>query len=77
MLLDHGAAIDFPIEVGQTPLHVASRDGHVEVVRLLLGHGADPNARDLFGGTPSDDASSRGHQGVVQLLSEYSTKCIE
>ena len=28
---------------GSTSLHIASCDGHVEVVKLLLDHGADPN----------------------------------
>jgi len=30
----------------ETPLHVSSRRGHVEVARVLLKHGADTEARD-------------------------------
>ena len=30
----------------QTPLHEASREGHLETVRLFLEQGADVNARD-------------------------------
>ena len=53
-----------------TPLHEASREGHVEVVRLLLEHGADLRARDRSGKTPSEVASQYERLEIVQLLSQ-------
>jgi ankyrin repeat protein len=35
------------LQEGWTPLHSAAQNGHLEVVRLLLGHGAN---REAIGG---------------------------
>lgn len=48
-LLDAGVEIDVPGELGCTALHEAARQGHVDVVRLLLAHGANPRIRSEFG----------------------------
>ena len=45
----------------ETPLTVASREGHSEVVRALLEHGADMGARDDYFFSPMEHASTRGH----------------
>lgn len=37
---------------GLTPLHVAAKYGHLQVVRTLLKHGAEVNATDKRGATP-------------------------
>ncbi|MBA3726463.1 MAG: ankyrin repeat domain-containing protein [Armatimonadetes bacterium] len=42
----------------QTPLHIASQSGHLEVVRWLLKKGADPNARSYNDFTPLHLAGS-------------------
>ena len=36
----------------RTPLHYASKMGHLQCVRLLLKYGANPNAQDRDGYTP-------------------------
>jgi ankyrin len=44
LLLDRGADVNTRRKDHQTPLHVASYIGNVEIVRLLLKHGADLEA---------------------------------
>ena len=53
-----------------TPLHLASREGHVAVARFLLEHGADADARDNDNCTPLHWASQQGHLEVVHDLVE-------
>ncbi|XP_055705484.1 ankyrin repeat domain-containing protein 50 [Phlebotomus papatasi] len=74
--------IDLEIEDvnGQTALNIASRNGHLEVVRLLLNftqpladgtgrvRGVDVNHADRDGWTPLRSASWGGHTEVVRLL---------
>jgi len=54
---------------GATLLYLASCDGHVRLVEMLLGKGADVNlACTVGGGTPLHIASQNGHVEVVKLL---------
>ena len=53
---------------GETPLYVASQNGHVEVVRLLIDAGALINQAKNSGATPILAASQDGHVDVVRLL---------
>lgn len=55
---------------GVSPLHVAAKEGHVDVIRLLVEAGADMNAIDEIGKTPLDYAVIRGHLGAIQMLVE-------
>ena len=51
-----------------TPLHVAAREGHTEVVELLCNNGAFIDAVDKFNYTPLHLAARQGHTDVVKLL---------
>lgn len=53
---------------GWTPLHVASSNGHVEVVKLLLDKRADFSVTNTNGRTPLHVTSSNEHVEVVKLL---------
>ena len=56
---------------GLTPLHLASREGHLDVARNLVEHGANAAAQDQFGSTPLHEASERGHLGLARFLVEH------
>jgi hypothetical protein len=60
-------------EVGQrdgeeSPLTLAARHGHVEVVKTLLDAGADPRGVDRCGETPMSVAARGGRLEIVRLL---------
>jgi ankyrin repeat protein len=51
-----------------TLLVVAAQEGHVGVVRLLLGRGAEVNAAGKFGETALHHAVGGGHEEMVNVL---------
>ena len=53
---------------GWTPLIMAARGCHVEIVRLLLSAGAKINMVASDGTTALSVATSKGHQEIVQTL---------
>ncbi|KAH9991657.1 hypothetical protein BJV74DRAFT_836093 [Russula compacta] len=59
---------------GSTPLHLASRGGHVRVARVLLRYGAHPTSPNNMNRTPYQEASAGGHRRTIQLLSNYEAK---
>lgn len=57
------------VEAHETPLFLAAREAHPDVVRVLLGAGADPNVRCLEGGTALTIAAARfGTADILRLL---------
>lgn len=71
-LIDKGARIDGDSVNGtaysNTPLIMASIQGHREAVRTLLRAGADPHVRVQGGGTAREYAIKYRHSHVVPLL---------
>jgi ankyrin repeat protein len=60
LLLSHGAEVTDVDEVGNTPLHIATRDWHfIDAAALLLGYGADPTQKNLK------------HENALPLKMEY------
>ncbi|PYH30682.1 sex-determining protein fem-1 [Aspergillus neoniger CBS 115656] len=57
-----------PVE-GLTPLSWAAKNGHKEVVKLLLGTGkVNVDCKDSYNATPLSWAAMHGHEKVVKLL---------
>jgi len=75
-LLRSGAEPDVFDRVRNTPLILASRDGHLDIARLLIEHGADVNGADVNWidgerATPLILAAHKNHPAVAKLLLEH------
>ncbi|AVP88191.1 Putative ankyrin repeat-containing protein [Candidatus Phycorickettsia trachydisci] len=53
---------------GDTSLHIAAQEGHLDIVKKLLDYKANIEATNKGGWTPLLKAAQRGHCQVVQLL---------
>ena len=48
VLLAHGATVDIVNRRGETALDIATRQGHVRVMEILLGNIASPEGGDII-----------------------------
>ena len=65
------ADIDIPENTfGWTPLFIASVDGHLRIVELLIDARADLDRVDLSGWTAKEHAALRGHMRIAKRLAE-------
>jgi hypothetical protein len=71
VLLDCGVDVDSRTARGETPLHLASQQGFLELAELLLKHNAKPNARDAVGMSPLHYAAKQGNGLIITLLISY------
>jgi ankyrin repeat protein len=69
LLLKHGANIN-PVdeEYQSTPLGMAARWGHIEMVSFLLKQGADPDKAGAPWATPLAWAIKKNHSAIIDLL---------
>jgi hypothetical protein len=75
LLLENGANPNLRCKDGEAPLSAASRQGSLDVARLLLEHGAEIEARHQ-GKTAFQVASELRRHEFTKLLSEYGAKGI-
>jgi ankyrin repeat protein len=71
LITTHAEDVNAKCYDDRTPLHVASEEGHVDAVRVLLDHGAHVNSQDNLNWMPLHFASDEGNLKVVQLLLEH------
>ncbi|KAL8910597.1 MAG: hypothetical protein Q9171_004136 [Xanthocarpia ochracea] len=62
---------------GNTPLQIATGQGHTDVVELLLKHGAELDATDDYGNTAFSTAVHGGNAKVIKVLLEHGSQVSE
>ncbi|KKP06190.1 hypothetical protein THAR02_01703 [Trichoderma harzianum] len=76
LLLENGAAVDVTLQTGQfgNALQMASSEGHIEMMQLLLDHGAQVNIQGGYYGTALNAACARSFSDdaipIIRLLLE-------
>ena len=68
------SAVNLTDKCGNTPLHLAVRQGNVENAQLLIERGADVNAKGNCGNTPLFEAVVNEHIRLIELLSDKGAK---
>ena len=60
------------MQYGYTPLHLAARNGRLEVVQLLLRHRADKKLKNTHGEKPADRVclfgDNKQHKAAITAL---------
>ncbi|MHC9541487.1 MAG: ankyrin repeat domain-containing protein [Vulcanimicrobiota bacterium] len=68
MLVSRGADVNATDNLGDTPLHIAARNGRGETARALIEGGAEVNPRNKAGQTPLGVARESEKYNVADLL---------
>lgn len=55
-------------EIGLAPLHIASDNGNLEAVKVLIKNGANPNALDVNGRTPFELVGTGDRLTIAKIL---------
>lgn len=62
---------------GATALHIATRNGNIEIAKILIENGANVNATDNEGWTPLMRATMSGNPGLVEMLLNHGADAIK
>ena len=69
-----GADIDQQNAQGSTPLHIACREGLLEMVKVLVASGCNPDIRDDMGYNASWWAVKNTHHEMMEFLPKPAKK---
>ena len=69
--MDNGQSPRLTNSIGDTPLHIASDTGSIDIVKILLDYGANPNSINSVGMTPLHQAVKNNYGDVVKILLNY------
>ena len=65
---------------GQTPLHLAAKNGHLKVCKTIIKEADDKNPKDNQGMTPFHIAALMGHEKICKLfmssVDDYNPKTV-
>ncbi|CAB0034305.1 unnamed protein product [Trichogramma brassicae] len=67
-VIQHPVRVDALDKHGRTPLHLAARQHHRELVELLLKKGANPNAAAHTGFTPLHEICTKDSDGKMAMI---------
>ena len=56
--------------LGETPIYLAAKNGHSEIVKILVPLTKTPNAPNKDGQTPMHLAAMRGYSKIVRILKQ-------
>ena len=66
---------------GQTPLHLAAKNGHLKVCKTIIKEADDKNPKDNRGMTPFHIAALMGHEKICKLfmssVDDYNPKTVD
>jgi ankyrin repeat protein len=71
LLIEWNASVNLVDKYGQTALHLALSNGHLNIARLLIERNASVNLVHKYGRTALHLASSKGHLDIARLLIEH------
>jgi len=76
-LVQEGADVNFKTRSGDTPLHVAASNGHLEIFDFLLKNGADPTIFNKKKKTPIDIACEKRRTKILEYVKSQLGKDVD
>mmetsp|Transcript_18933 Transcript_18933/g.47822 ORF Transcript_18933/g.47822 Transcript_18933/m.47822 type:complete len:262 (-) Transcript_18933:169-954(-) len=74
ILISKKPDLDFRDDEGLAPIHIATMDGNIEAVQILLAAGANRALPDKHDRRPFDIATQRGFRRIINILTNEDNK---